>query len=927
MRRWKAPHRAVATLLATFLLAMAWPAAAAVFPPRLKFRSLVGSRITVHFHDGLEPSARRVASMAASLLEAHEQRYGVRLPRVHIVLTDVSDDPNGFSSPQPYPLIQIRAAAPDGTDDFGNLESWFRLVLTHELAHSVHLEQARGLPALGRKIMGRNPYFFPNIFAITWMIEGLATYEETETTAFGRGRNPDSRMVLRAAALEDRYAKEDQAVYGLDAWPGGHASYLFGERFVRQTATKSGEDVLPRLAKAHADNIVPWLDERTFRQVTGKSAATLWREHTLSAREEFRVEAQRISSEGLTPSRALTRRGVRQVAPRFSPDGQWLAYSSFSLDHHTGLVRRNGESGLSWDPDGRSLVFDEVEYAGPFATCSDLRRVDLATRRVSKLTRGLRARSPDVSPDGKTIVFVRRFSDHSDLWLVDADGTAPRPLTASREQTVFADPRFDRSGQRVAASRWLPGGFLDIVLVDVGTGEVRTITKDRARDVEPTWTPDGSAVIFRSDRDGVSNLYRYVDSTGELERLTNVVGGLSMPSVSPDGETLAFASYSARGYDIHLASMSDLVPRVTPPFVDAHPAAQVEEAPVEVLARPYRPYPAALPRFWSPVVESADTETRWGAATAGADPLLQHAWGLVAVGGAASDRVSVRGFYQYDRFYPTFLVTAEDTTDAFDTGRQLTRRATLNATVPVFRRMRQIHSLSFGYRREQKLPLETPNAYPTNYGGVELAWGFSNAEQFALSPSPVHGWRSRTAWLVERPALGSDLRLSKLTTDIRGYHRVFGARDAFALRAAGGLTFGEPRFRNSFALGGFPDSGGFDIGRANYGLLRGYEEDEFRGRKFVSVSAEYRFPLAFPQRGLFSAPVFLRNLHGSVFLDAGNTWTAEFATADVHTAVGASLAVSTVLGHALPITGSVTLAQGLSADRDPRVYFRLGLAF
>ena len=940
MRRWIASHRAVATILAAFLLATAWPVAAAVYPPHLRFRSLVGARITVHFHDGLEPTARRVASLAASLLETHERRYGVHVPRIHIVVADVADDPNGFSSPQPYPLIQIRAAAPDGTDDFGNLEGWLRLVLAHELAHSVHLEEARGLPAFGRKIFGRNPLLFPNIFAITWMIEGLATYEETETTAFGRGRNPDSRMVLRVAALEGRFVREDQAVDGLDIWPGGHASYLFGESFLRQTTAAVGEDALPRLARSHSDKIIPWLDELTFHQTTGRSAASRWRDWTARSKESFRLEAAELEAKGLTPSRPLTSRGIRQVGPRFSPDGQWVAYTSYSLKRHAGLrlvrtdgsgdrelVRRNGGSRLSWAPDGRSIVFDESEYAGPFAVNSDLRIVEVKTGHVRKLTRRMRARDPDVSPDGRAIVFVKRSVDRSDLWLVDADGKNPRPLTASSEDTVFADPRYSPKGDRIAASRFLPGGFLDIVLVDPLSGAIESVTDDRARDIEPTWTPDGSALVFRSDRDGISNLYRFTCATGELERLTNVVGGLAMPTVSPDGAILAFASYSSRGYDIHLADLADLTPQPAGPFLDRNPAATVDEAPVSIPSRSYRAFPALLPRFWNPVVETADLETRWGAATAGADPLFQNAWGLVAVTGDASDRLSARGFYQLDRFYPTFLLTAEDTTDAFSSGRLLTRRATLNATIPVFRRLRQVHTLSLGYRFEERDAIDDARALPIRYGGMELAWGFSNAEQFALSVTPVNGWRSRTAWLVERPELGSDIQLSKLTTDIRGYHRVFGARDALALRVAAGATFGETRFKNSFALGGYPDAGGFDIARANFGLLRGYENDGLRGRKFVSLSAEYRFPLGVPQRGFFSAPAFLRHFHGSVFCDSGNIWTRSFETAETRTAVGGGLGVESVLGHGLPITGTVTLARGLSAGGDTKVYFRMGLAF
>ena len=45
-------------------------------------------------------------------------------------------------------------------------------VLSHELAHSIHLEQGRGLVKAGRRIFGRAPFLFPNADAPTWMVEG-----------------------------------------------------------------------------------------------------------------------------------------------------------------------------------------------------------------------------------------------------------------------------------------------------------------------------------------------------------------------------------------------------------------------------------------------------------------------------------------------------------------------------------------------------------------------------------------------------------------------------------------------------------------------------------------------------------------------------------------------------------------------------------
>ena len=145
------------------VLASAATAFPASFPPELHFRSLSTDRVVVHYHQGLEAEARQAAALATEILASHEARYHGRVGRVHIVLADTTDEPNGFATPFPYSLVRINAVAPAGTDEFGNHDGWLRLALTHELAHIVHLEEARGIVGGARKVLGRAPYLFPNV--------------------------------------------------------------------------------------------------------------------------------------------------------------------------------------------------------------------------------------------------------------------------------------------------------------------------------------------------------------------------------------------------------------------------------------------------------------------------------------------------------------------------------------------------------------------------------------------------------------------------------------------------------------------------------------------------------------------------------------------------------------------------------------------
>ncbi len=926
---------------ACLVLGLSSLAGAATYPPELHFRTLSTERVSVHFHQGEEAMARETAALADEILARHTARYQQRVGRVQIVLVDAEDDANGFATPLPFPFVTLHAVAPNGSDGFGNLESWLRLSLTHELAHIVHLEEARGLWRVGRRVLGRAPFLFPNVFAMTWMVEGLATYEETQATAFGRGRDPDSRMVLRMAALDGRFPSEDQAITAFEPWPAGQTAYLFGESFLRDLTRRSGDDAtIPRLARQHATQIVPYLDGRTVERVTGRGLHAQWQDWAARVTAVARQEAQEREAQGLSPVVLLTRSGTRQREPRFSPDGSWIAYSSDSLgrfpalrlvrpdgsqDHQ--LTWRNGGSGLSWTPDGQALVYAELQVHRRYSVFGDLSLVEVGSGRVRRLTRGVRALDPDVAPDGRSVVFARRLGDRSDLYTIGIDGKGLRRLTSSLPGVEWSGPRFDPSGRKVAAARFLPGGWLDVVLVDAASGVVEQLTHDRAKDVEPTWTPDGQAVVFRSDRDGVSNLHAVRLGDRVLLRLTNVLGGVFEPSVSPDGRSLAFASYSSRGFDVALAPFDLASAATAAPFQDEAPSPRVDPPQAEGEATPYRPAAQLLPRYWTPFYQHTSGENRFGATTGGSDVLFRHAWALQASYGSVSGRVNASGYYAYDRYRASLLVAAQDTSDPIQEGLRRTRQLDVQLSLPLRRTMRSLQSLSFTYRRQS----ETAGAERQDTGGIEAAWSLSSAKSYPYSISPSDGGQMTLAWMHEARSLGGDRTLEKLTADLRYYLKLTGERDVLAARLAAGTTIGERQREDTFAIGGYADASLLDVFRTNPGLLRGYPGSAFEGRSYAVLNLEYRFPLVSPERGWRSLPVFFRHLRGGVFLDAGEAWQSNesevFRLRDLKTGVGASLGLDTAIGYSLPVTAELSLARGLSTLGDTRLSLRLGLAF
>jgi tricorn protease len=103
------------------------------------------------------------------------------------------------------------------------------------------------------------------------------------------------------------------------------------------------------------------------------------------------------------------------------------------------------------------------------------------------------ARTPDISPDGKTIA----FSYLGDIWTVEAIGGVARPVTMHEAHDI--NPVFSPDGKQIAFSSNRHGSY-DVFVVSAVGGKPRRLTFDSAPDMVTGWTPDGKGVVFSSPR-------------------------------------------------------------------------------------------------------------------------------------------------------------------------------------------------------------------------------------------------------------------------------------------------------------------------------------------------------------------------------------------------------------------------------------------
>ena len=268
-----------------------------------------------------------------------------------------------------------------------------------------------------------------------------------------------------------------------------------------------------------------------------------------------------VPTTGGEPTR-LTDAPGREMAPRFSPDGRWIAYEA---DYGGTDVRdlyivsaEGGESirltehplndgNVSWAPDSRRLYFNTGQFWD-----NSVAVVDIRTGEITRVGPG---GSGELSPDGAMFAFTGNSLEddddqsNSDIYIMPAAGGERRFLTPNTVGFRDVEPQWSPDGTQLAfiSDR---NGWNNLGIIDVATGEQRMLLTENVEHSEPRWSPDGRWITFTKNLDYQYHIFRIPAEGGAAEQLTQrggVNGGSAatgqtrgMHMWHPDGERIVY---------------------------------------------------------------------------------------------------------------------------------------------------------------------------------------------------------------------------------------------------------------------------------------------------------------------------------------------------------------------------------------------------
>jgi TolB protein len=296
-----------------------------------------------------------------------------------------------------------------------------------------------------------------------------------------------------------------------------------------QDTSFSAQDVFP--SRFEVDNFKFWIaavNDAAARRTPQPSLQPAPGRMVFVSTRNGNQEIYTLDTSGNNLTR-LTENSADDYSPKWSPDGTQIVFVStregnpdiFIMDGDGSNITKltddpADELDPSWSPDGQKIVFAS-NRSGNY----NLYILDVNTKSVERLTEdAFDDRYPDWSPKDDLILFQSNRKSSADIFSVSVKTLLVTQIT-KHNATYSGHPVWSPNRLAYLHEVILYEGRSGIATRDFPNGQYQTIVDMSNSSLWPAWSPDGSQIVFVSNRDGQMDIYIIDKDGAAIYRLTN----------------------------------------------------------------------------------------------------------------------------------------------------------------------------------------------------------------------------------------------------------------------------------------------------------------------------------------------------------------------------------------------------------------------
>ena len=529
-------------------------------PPNLHWNKIISPHFQIVFPKELGDRAERLANVLEQVYRVENHSIQVQTQPITIILQNQPVESNAFVLLAPR-RSEFNTLPPQDLEPI----DWLNSLAVHEMRHVVQMDRVfngKESTLLETVQLGIFGLVYPS-----WFFEGDAVDMETVLTDGGRGRLPSWDIDLRANILSHKnysYSK-----YILGSWKDNIPDYYrIGYFMVTKMKRDFGDSIFNSIY-AGSLRLKPYPFSSSLKKYTGFNT----RDFYLKTIEDLK----RQWSDSLKKSQVIYYPVINQrkdsLAENFRLPQPYskneILYIRSGLDklpgiylynlktgHETKILTLGSQTNPNFDYKNGKMVWDEIRQDPRYAyrDYSDLFSYDFTHHIKQHLTYRSKWFSPNLSPDGKTLVAVQVRPNYTfALGLIDLKNPGQIQYVPNPHHYFFETPSFDPTGRKIISTIVSSKGKA-IYQYDLEKKEEVLLKPFSNTEIDRPVYANANTILYQSSHTGRDQILSYnLDSHEEIV-LTAAPFGAYSPKIQ--GDTVWFEDFSSLGRNISYFKLS-----------------------------------------------------------------------------------------------------------------------------------------------------------------------------------------------------------------------------------------------------------------------------------------------------------------------------------------------------------------------------------